>query len=77
MGNDWKIRTKHDFAAMKSWGIHVVTQMSTRLGSLFLSDGQCVSSPMDRCLKLLLSILNSSHPLDVMSLDLQLVYFAL
>jgi hypothetical protein len=46
-------RSKHDFATAKSWGILSVTQKSTRSGSLFLSDGQYVGSPIDRYFKLL------------------------
>jgi hypothetical protein len=46
------------------------TQKSTRSGSLFLSDGQYVGSPIDRCFKLLPSIvLCSLCPLGVMGLD--------
>jgi hypothetical protein len=67
-------RSKHDFATAKSWGIHFVTQTSTRSGSLFLSDGQDVGYPIDRCFKSFLSIiLSGSRPRGVMSLDPQSV----
>jgi hypothetical protein len=39
-------RSKHDSATAKSLGIPFVAQKSTRSGSLFLSDGQYVGSPM-------------------------------
>jgi hypothetical protein len=49
---EWsKNRSKHDFATAKSWGIHFVTQKSTRSGSLLLPDGQYVGSPIDWCFK--------------------------
>jgi hypothetical protein len=71
-------RSKHDFATAKSWGIPFVKQKSTRSGSLFLSDGQYVGSPVDRCFKLILSVaLSISRPLGVMSLDPQSVCLAL
>jgi hypothetical protein len=58
--------------------IPFVTQKSTRSGSLFLSDGQYMGSPVDRCFKLFLFIiLSTSRPLGVMSLDPQWVCLAL
>jgi hypothetical protein len=56
--------SKHDFATATSWGMPFVTQKSTRSGSLFLSYGQYVGSPI---------VLSSSRPLGVMSLDPQLI----
>jgi hypothetical protein len=59
-------------------GVPFVTRKSTSSRSLFLSGGQYVGSPIDRCFKLFLSIILSSLcPLSVMSLDPQLVCFAL
>jgi hypothetical protein len=37
---------------VKFWGIPFVMQESIRSGSLFLSDGQYVGFPLDRCFKL-------------------------
>jgi hypothetical protein len=52
----------------------LLTQKSTRSGSLFLSDGQYGGSPIDWYFKLFLSVvLSSSRPLNVMSLDPQSV----
>jgi hypothetical protein len=66
------------FATVQSWGIPFVTEKCTRSGGLFLSDGLYVGLPIDRCFKLLLSIvLSSFRPLDVMSLDPQSICFAL
>jgi hypothetical protein len=49
-----------------------VTQKCSRSGSLFLSDGQYVGSPIDRYFMLFLSIvLSTSRPMGVISLDLQ------
>jgi hypothetical protein len=71
-------RSKHYFATAKSWRIPFVTQKSTRSGSLFLSDGQYVGSPIDRCFKLFLSIiLSTSRPLGILSLYPQSVCLAL
>jgi hypothetical protein len=70
-------RSKHDFVTAKSWG-PFVTQKCTRSGSLFLSNGQYVGPLVDGCFKLFLStVLSTSHPLGVMSLDLQSVCLAL
>jgi hypothetical protein len=44
---DRKIGQNMIFAAAESWGIPFVTQKSSRSGSLFLSDGQHVGSPID------------------------------
>jgi hypothetical protein len=47
---DWsEDRSKHDFATAKFRGIPFVAKKSTRSGRLFLSDGQYVGSPIDRC----------------------------
>jgi hypothetical protein len=55
-----------------------VTQKSTRSGSLFLSDGQYVGSPEDRCFELFFPIvLSTSRPLGEISLDPQSVCLAL
>jgi hypothetical protein len=71
-------RSKHDFGTAKFWRIPSVTQKSTESGSLFLSVGQYVGSPVDRCFKLLLSsVLSSSRHLGVIILDPQSVCFAL
>jgi hypothetical protein len=40
--------SKYNFATVKSWGTTFVTQKFTRSGSLFLSDGQYVGSPVYR-----------------------------
>jgi hypothetical protein len=69
--------SKHDFAKAKSWGMPSVAHKSTRSSSLSLSDVQYVGSPVDRCFKLLLSIVSgSSRPLNEMSLHPPLVCFA-
>jgi hypothetical protein len=68
--NDRRISQNNDFVTAKSWGIPFVTQKCTRSGSLFLSDGQNVGSPVDIRFKLFLSIvLSSSRPLGVMNLN--------
>jgi hypothetical protein len=55
-----------------------VIQKSIRSGSLFLWDGQYVGSPMDRCVRLFLSIaLCTTSPLGETSLDHQSVCLAL
>jgi hypothetical protein len=65
---------KHDFTTAKCWGVLFVTFKSTRSGSLFLSDGQYVGSPVDRRFKLCLSIvLNTRRPLGVINLNPQSV----
>jgi hypothetical protein len=71
-------KSKNDFATAKSWEIHFATQKSIRPGSLFLPVGQYVSSPVDICLKLFLSIvLSISCPLGDVSLDPQSLCLAL
>lgn len=46
-------RVRLDETAMGSASIPLVVKKSSRLGVLFLSNGQWVSSPIDRCLKFL------------------------
>jgi hypothetical protein len=59
-------------------GDTLVTQKSTRSGSLFRSVGHHVGSPEDRCLKLLLSkVVSNSRPRGDVSQDRQLVCLAL
>jgi hypothetical protein len=72
------LRSPHLVSTAKPWGMHFVTQKSVWSGSSFLSDGQYVGSPVDRCVKLLPSIvMSSSRPFNEMSLDPQSVRFAL
>jgi hypothetical protein len=63
---------------VKLQGIPLVTQKSTRFGSLFRLVGQYVGSPDNRCLKLLLSnVLTNTRPRGDVSWDPQLVCLAL
>jgi hypothetical protein len=61
-------KSRHDFATAKSEEIPFVTQKSIRSGILFTSDGQYVGCPVERWVRLLLSIvLSRTRPRGVMS----------